>query len=298
MTPRLTPRPTKPAASPLPPTADLATAAWERVERARNLHRPRTSNYITALCTEFVPLHGDRLFGDDPAIIGGIARFNGRSVIVMGHQRSDEAKEAVRYNFGMPKPEGYRKARRLLAHAEKFGFPVLSFIDTPAADPTLPSEERGQALAIAECIAAFLAARVPTVSVVIGQGGSGGALAIGVTDRALMMENAIYAVAPPEAAASFLKFAPEQKRDVAAAMHVAAPESAIFGVVDAVIPERTPAHEDPVGAIAAVGLALEHHLAALEATYAGSSPGPALDVPRLLDARYAKYRAIGMWDEE
>ncbi len=227
-----------------------------------------------------MPLHGDRLFGDDPAIIGGIARFNGRSVIVMGHQRSGDAKEAVHYNFGMPKPEGYRKARRLLVHAEKFGFPVLSFIDTPAADPTLPSEERGQALAIAECIAAFLAARVPTVSVVIGQGGSGGALAIGVTDRALMMENAIYAVAPPEAAASFLKFAPEQKRDVAAAMRVAAPESAIFGVVDAVIPERTPAHEDPVGAIQAVGLALEHYLTELETTYALgglSSSGPALD---------------------
>jgi len=264
------------------------------VERARNLSRPRTSNYLATLCTEFVPLHGDRLFGDDPALIGGVAQFNGRSVVVMGHQRSGDAKEALRYNFGMPKPEGYRKAQRLLAQAEKFGFPVLSFIDTPAADPTLPSEERGQALAIAECIAAFLAARVPTISVVIGQGGSGGALAIGVTDRVLMMENAIYAVAPPEAAASFLKFPPEQKRDVAAAMRVAAPESAIFGVVDEVIPEPVPAHEDPMGAMHAVGLALERHLAALEATH---GIGAAVDATSLFKTRYAKYRAIGLWEE-
>lgn len=276
------------------PAPNDPAAAWERVERARHMGRPRTGQYLAALLAEFVPLHGDRHFGDDPALIGGVGRFNGRSVVVVGHQRGAEAKEAARYNFGMPKPEGYRKAQRLFAQAEKFGWPVLTFIDTPAADPTLPSEERGQALAIADSIAAMLALRVPTISTVIGQGGSGGALAIGVTDRVLMLENTIYAVAPPEAAASFLKLAPERKRDLAAAMRVAAPESAIFGVVDEVIPEATPAHEEPIAAISATGDAIERHLSQLEAAFGA---GAALDVPRLLDARYAKYRAIGVWSE-
>ena len=275
-------------------TTDAAARAWGRVERARHLARPRTSQYLAALVADFVPLHGDRRFGDDPVMIGGVGRFGGRSVVAVGHQRGADAKEAARYNFGMTKPEGYRKAMRLFAHAEKFGWPVLTFIDTPAADPTLPSEERGQALAIAESIAAMLALRVPTVSVVIGQGGSGGALAIGVTDRVLMLENTIYAVAPPESAANFLKLAPDRKRDLAAAMRVAAPESAIFGVVDEVIPERAPAHEEPLAAISATGDALERHLSDLEALFGA---GNALDVPRLLQGRYAKYRAIGMWSE-
>ncbi len=277
------------------PPNDAAARAWGRVERARHLARPRTSQYFAALVAEFVPLHGDRLFGDDPALIGGVGRFGGRSVVAVGHQRGADAKEAARYNFGMPKPEGYRKAGRLFAHAEKFGWPVLTFIDTPAADPTLPSEERGQAIAIAQSIAQMLALRVPTVCVVIGQGGSGGALAIGVTDRVLMLENTIYAVAPPEAAASFLKLAPERKRDLAAAMRVAAPESAIFGVVDEVIPEAAPAHEEPLAAISAAGDAIERHLRELEAQFGADD---ALDVPRLLQARYDKYRAIGLWSED
>ncbi len=267
---------------------------WERVERARHRDRPRTLAYINALCADFLPLHGDRMFGDDAALVGGIARFNGRTVVVIGHQRGADAKENVKQNFGMPRPEGYRKAARLMAHAEKFGFPLLSFIDTPAADPSLPSEERGQGWAIAESIATMLALRVPTISVVIGQGGSGGALAIGATDRVLMMENAIYAVAPPESAASILKLPPEQKREVAAAMRVTGAESGIFGVVDAVIPEPTPAHEDPLRAIDAVGNAIEAQLSTIDRMY---GTGAALDHDRLLADRYVKYRNIGRWDE-
>lgn len=268
---------------------------WERVQRARHPNRPRTLGYISGLCTEFVPLHGDRLFGDDPALVGGVGRFNGRSVMLIGHQSGSDTKENIKRNFGMSKPEGYHKAKRLMLHAEKFGFPVVSFIDTMAADPTLPSEERGQALAIAAAILTMLGLRVPTVSIVIGQGGSGGALAIGVTDRILMMENAVYAVAPPEAAALILKLDPAAKEDIAAAMRITGPDSPTFGVIDEVIPEPTPAHEDPLDAIDAVGIAIDRHLAALDKTY---GVGANLDTPRLLADRYAKYRHVGQWLEE
>jgi acetyl-CoA carboxylase carboxyl transferase subunit alpha len=274
------------------PEKQTPEAVWERVQRARHPNRPRTLGYISGLCTEFVPLHGDRLFGDDPALVGGIGRFNGRSVLLIGHQSGSDAKENVKRNFGMSKPEGYRKAKRLMLHAEKFGLPVISFIDTMAADPMLPSEERGQALAIADAILTMLALRVPTISVVIGQGGSGGALAIGVTDRILMMENAVYAVAPPEAAALILKLDPAAKQDIAAAMRITGPDSPIFGVIDEVIPEPTPAHEDPLDAIDAVGSALERNLSALDAAY---GTGDTLDVTRLLADRYTKYRNVGQW---
>jgi acetyl-CoA carboxylase carboxyl transferase subunit alpha len=270
-------------------------AAWERVQRARHPNRPRTLGYISGLCTEFIPLHGDRLYGDDPALVGGVGRFNGRSVMLIGNQSGgSDAKENLKRNFGMSKPEGYHKAKRLMLHAEKFGFPVVSFIDTMAADPTLPSEERGQALAIADAIATMLGLRVPTVSVVIGQGGSGGALAIGVTDRILMMENAVYAVAPPEAAALILKLDPAAKQEIAAAMRITGPDSPIFGVIDEVIPEPTPAHEDPLDAIDAVGIAIDRQLASLDATY---GIGARLDAARLLADRYAKYRSVGQWLE-
>jgi acetyl-CoA carboxylase carboxyl transferase subunit alpha len=281
------------ASSPLPVPGDLTPeAAWERVQRARNLNRPRTLGYISGLCTEFVPLHGDRLFGDDAAIVGGVGRFNGRSVVLLGHQRGADTAENVRRNWGMPKPEGYRKAIRLMQHAEKFGFPLITFIDTPAADPMLPSEERGQALAIAASIATMLALRVPTVAVVTGQGGSGGALAISVADRIVMMENAIYSVAPPESVVSILKLDPSSRQQVAAALKISGTESAIFGVIDEILPEPIPAHEDPLDAIDAVGAALARHLTTLDDTY---GIGPKLDVDRLLADRYMKYRNVGKW---
>jgi acetyl-CoA carboxylase carboxyl transferase subunit alpha len=277
------------------PDTQRADQTWERVTRARHANRPRTLGYISGLCTEFVPLHGDRLYGDDPAIVGGVGRFNGRSVMLIGHQSGADTKENLRRNFGMAKPEGYHKAKRLMLHAEKFAFPVIAFIDTMAADPTLPSEERGQAIAIAESILTMLGLRVPTISVVIGQGGSGGALAIGVTDRILMMENAVYSVAPPEAAALILKLDPSTKQDIAAAMRVTGPESHIFGAIAQVVPEPTPAHEEPLDAIDAVGNAIDRHLSSLDETY-GVSPN--LDVERLLADRYAKYRNVGQWIEQ
>jgi len=276
------------------PSRQRSDQTWERVTLARHANRPRTLGYISGLCTEFVPLHGDRLFGDDQALVGGVGRFNGRSVMLIGHQSGADTKENLRRNFGMSKPEGYHKAKRLMLHAEKFGFPVIAFIDTMAADPTLPSEERGQAIAIAESILTMLGLRVPTLSVVIGQGGSGGALAIGVTDRILMMENAVYSVAPPEAAALILKLDPSTKQDIAAAMRITGPESHIFGVIDEVVPEPTPAHEDPLDAIDAVGNAIERHLASLDTTY---GIGANLDVARLLRDRYTKYRNVGQWIE-
>ena len=277
------------------PERQTPQAAWERVQRARNPNRPRTLGYISGLCTEFVPLHGDRQFSDDPAMIGGIGRFNGRSVMMLGHQRGADTKENVRHNFGMAKPEGYRKARRLMLHAEKFALPLITFIDTPAADPSLPSEERGQALAIAESIQTMLGLRIPTISVVIGQGGSGGALAIGVTDRIIMMENTIYSVAPPEAAATILKLDLSRKEEMAAAMRITGPESGIFGVIDDIVPESIPAHEDPLSAIDAVGAAIERHLTDLETTY---GTGDTVDLPHLLADRYTKYRNVGQWIEE
>ena len=177
---------------------------WDKVQLARHMQRPRTLDYIRGLCDDFVELHGDRRFGDDAAIVGGVATFEGRTVVLVGHQKGRDARENIRRNFGMPHPEGYRKALRLFQHAEKFGFPVICFIDTPGANPNRESEERGQANAIAENILTMAGLKTPIIACVIGEGGSGGALAIGVADRILMLEHAIYSVASPEAAASII----------------------------------------------------------------------------------------------
>jgi acetyl-CoA carboxylase carboxyl transferase subunit alpha len=178
--------------------------AWERVQLARTPDRPHSLDYITMLISGFVELHGDRRFSDDPAVVSGIGAFNGRTVLVLGHQKGTNTRENLDRNFGMPGPDGYRKALRTFHHAEKFGFPLICFIDTPGADPGLGSEERGQATAIAENLLALASLRVPTIGVVIGEGGSGGALAISVTDRLMMLENSVYAVASPEACAAIL----------------------------------------------------------------------------------------------
>jgi acetyl-CoA carboxylase carboxyl transferase subunit alpha len=267
---------------------------WARVQLARHARRPHTLDYIADLCTEWVELHGDRAFRDDAAIVGGPARFAGRTVLVLGHQKGADTKENVRRHFGMPHPEGYHKARRLLRHAEKFGLPVLTFIDTPGADPGLGSEERGQGLAIAACIQALTELRVPVVATVIGEGGSGGALALGVADAVLMLENAVYSVASPEAAASILWKDTAQAPAAAAALRITAAELRDFGIVDRVIPEPVPAHEDPHAAIAAAGEAIRETLARLERDYPLADPA-ALDA--LVAARYAKFRAIGRWRE-
>jgi acetyl-CoA carboxylase carboxyl transferase subunit alpha len=267
--------------------------AWDRVQLARNSNRPHTLNFIRALCEEFVELHGDRLFNDDSALVGGIGTFRGRSVMLLGHQKGETTRENLERNFGMPSPAGYRKALRLMRQAEKFGMPLISFIDTPGADPGLASEENGQAFAIAENIATLAALATPVIAVVIGEGGSGGALAIGVADRVLMLENAIYSVASPEAAAAIIWKDSGRAPDAAVAMRVGAADLLGFGLVDEVIREDPPAHEDPLKTIAATGDAIERHLLELEALLRGGARGERA----LLDARYAKYRAMGQWQE-
>ena len=263
--------------------------AWARVQLARQADRPHTLDYIGDLCSDFIELHGDRTFRDDPAIVGGIARLRGtnRTIAVIGHQKGANTKENLRRHFGMAHPEGFRKARRIMRHAEKFGLPLLTFLDIPGADPGIASEERGQGTAIAECIQTLTELRVPIVATVIGEGGSGGALALGVADAVLMLENAVYAVASPDAAASILWKDAKQAPAAAAAMRITAADALEFGVIDRIIPEPVPAHEDPQGTIRAVGDALRETLDRLTA----------LDTEELLDARYRKFRAIGRWSE-
>jgi acetyl-CoA carboxylase carboxyl transferase subunit alpha len=264
-------------------------SAWDRVQLARHAQRPHTLDYIRGLCEDFAELHGDRRFGDDPALVGGLATFDGRTVVVLGHQKGRNTRENLDRNFGMPKPEGYRKALRLFAYAERFGMPLLCFIDTPAADPGKESEERGQANAIAECILRMAGLRTPIVACVIGEGGSGGALAVSVADRILMMENAVYSVVSPEGCASILWRDAAKAPEAARAMRITAADLAGFGIADELIPEpEGGAHLDPEAAIAAAGAAIRRHLHELLA----------LDIEALLAHRYGKYRAIGHFRDE
>jgi acetyl-CoA carboxylase carboxyl transferase subunit alpha len=261
-----------------------APSAWERVELARHPQRPYTLDYLQLAFTDFVELHGDRLFADDQAIVGGLAALDGRPVMVIGHQKGRDTKENVLRRFGMARPEGYRKALRLMRHAEKFRLPVITLIDIPGADPSLPAEERGQAFAIAENLLAMSQLRVPILSAVIGEGGSGGALAIGVADRVLMLENAIYSVASPEAAASILWKDGARRAEAAQAMKITAPDLMSFGVIDAIIPEPSGgAHSDHREAAEALRSALVAHLADLTC----------LPLDELLARRAARYRAMG-----
>ena len=281
-------------ASTLPATATSALTAWERVRLARHADRPRTFDYLNELTTNFVELHGDRAFGDDRALVGGLASFDNQTVMVIGHQKGNDTKENIVRNFGMARPEGYRKAERLMRHAEKFGFPLLTFIDTPGAEPGIGSEERGQATAIAESLLAMADLGVPTVAVVIGEGGSGGALAIGVADRILMLENAIYAVASPEACAAILWKDSGRAAEAAETMRITATDLAQFGIVDEIIVEATPAHERPKEAIRGTGEALARHLRELVREYPSDDPSA---VARLRAARYDRFRRIGAWRE-
>src|SRR5919106_4120241 len=237
-------------------TSTRAVTAWERVKMARHAERPHTLDYLDALMTDWIELHGDRSFGDDLALIGGLASFQGQTVMVLGHQKGNDTKENLARNFGMARPEGYRKAERLMRHAEKFGFPLVTFIDTPGAEPGIGSEERGQATAIAESLLTMANLTVPSVAVVIGEGGSGGALAIGVADRILMLENAVYAVASPEACAVILWKDAAKAPEAAETMRLTAADLAGFGIIDEVIPEPIPAHERPRDTIRAVGAAI------------------------------------------
>ncbi|NTW04434.1 MAG: acetyl-CoA carboxylase carboxyltransferase subunit alpha [Oscillochloris sp.] len=261
---------------------------WDRVQLARHPQRPHTLDYIAALCEDFTELHGDRRFGDDAAIVGGLATFAERTVMVVGHQKGSDTRENVKRNFGMPHPEGYRKAQRLMRQAEKFGIPLLCFVDTPAADPKKESEERGQANAIAESILVMTNLRVPIIATVIGEGGSGGALALSVADRILMQENTIYSVASPEATASILWRDSAKAPDAARALKLTAQDLHQMRIIDEVIPEPDGgAHKNPQDAITMLGVRIRAHLDLITR----------LDIPSLLKQRYQKYRMIGEYIE-
>ena len=243
---------------------------WERVLLARHIDRPRTMDFVERTFDDFIELHGDRAIGDDTAMVAGIARFQGQTVMVVGQEKGRTTEERGRRNFGMAHPEGYRKALRLMRLAEKFGRAVVTFIDTPGAYPGLGSEERGVAEAIAMNLREMARLRVPILSVVIGEGGSGGALGLGVSDRILMLEYAIYSVISPEGCASILWRDGEPVEDAAEALKLTAQDLHALGIIDRVIPEPLGgAHRDSQGAIAAAGDALEEALGSMVETDGG-----------------------------
>jgi len=259
---------------------------WHRVLIARHPQRPYTLDYIKSLCTDFIELHGDRSFSDDASIVGGLAMFEGRPVVVIGHQKGRTVQEAMRRNFGMPHPEGYRKALRLMKLAEKFKRPVLCFIDTPGAYPGIGAEERGQARAIALNLLEMAALKTPMVCTVIGEGGSGGALAIGMGDRILMCENAWYSVISPEGCAAILFRDSTRAPEAAVALKLTAPELKGMAIVDEVIPESQGGmHRDPRVTMDALRSALVKNLDQLQK----------LSTEQLLESRYQKFRALGTW---
>jgi acetyl-CoA carboxylase carboxyl transferase subunit alpha len=239
---------------------------WQITQLARHPQRPYALDYYAAVLTDFQELHGDRMFGDDLAIVGGLARLDGNAVMVIGHQKGRDTKERVRRNYGMPKPEGYRKALRLMKLAEKFGLPLITFIDTPGAYPGVGSEERNQSEAIARNLFEMATLAVPILSVVIGEGGSGGALAIGVCDRLIMLQYSTYSVISPEGCASILWKSADRKEVAAEAMNLTAERLSSLGLVDEVLREPLGgAHRDPAAMAVTLKEALLRNLAALEA---------------------------------
>src|SRR5487761_1078730 len=238
---------------------------WQITQLARHPRRPYTLDYVAAICTEFSELHGDRMFGDDQAIVGGLGRIDGRPVMIIGHQKGRDTKERVRRNYGMPKPEGYRKALRLMRLAERFGLPLVTLIDTQGAYPGVGAEERGQSEAIARNLFEMSVLSVPIVTVVTGEGGSGGALAIGVCDRLMMLQYSTYSVISPEGCASILWKSQEKKEVAAEALNMTADRLAKLGLLDEVIEEPLGgAHRDPAAMSGSLKTALLKHLDALE----------------------------------
>jgi len=237
---------------------------WQKIQVARHPDRPRFTAYAAALVEDFTPLAGDRRFGEDPAIIGGLGRLRGYSVMIMGHEKGADTGARVRHNFGMARPEGYRKAQRLMRLAERFHLPVVTLVDTSGAYPGVGAEERGQAEAIASCIACCLSLKVPLVSAIIGEGGSGGAIALAAADRVLMLEHAVYSVIPPEGCAAILWRQGDHAQEAAEALKLTAQDLHKLGVIDDVIDEPLGgAHRDRQRIMAAVGDALERALVQL-----------------------------------
>jgi acetyl-CoA carboxylase carboxyl transferase subunit alpha len=262
--------------------------AWQRTQLARHPRRPHTLDFFRLLFDDFLELRGDRVFGDDAAIVGGLARFAGRTVVAIGHQKGRDTRENIARNFGMPHPEGYRKALRLMRLAEKFGKPVLTLIDTPGAYPGIGAEERGQAEAIAANLHAMAALRVPVVAAVTGEGGSGGALALGVANRVVMLEYAIYSVISPEGCAAILWNDVAKAAEAADIMRITAPDLLRMRVVDAIVPEPVGgAHREWEAAAANLKAALVAQLEPLER----------LGTDALARDRYERFRRIGVFEE-
>lgn len=262
--------------------------AMEQVQVARHPRRPYTLDYVAGVFTDWFELKGDRRFRDDEAVVGGWARLDGKSVMVIGHQKGRDMKENLRRNFGMPHPEGYRKALRLMKMAEKFGRPVITLIDTPGAYPGFGAEERGQAEAIATNLREMARLRTPTVSLVIGEGGSGGALALGVTDRILLLEHSIYSVISPEGCAAILWRSAEHKNAAARALRLTSKDLLALGAADEVIPEPAGgAHAGQEAAMEAVANTLKRCLDELAR----------MELGQLVARRWEKYEAMGMWTE-
>jgi acetyl-CoA carboxylase carboxyl transferase subunit alpha len=261
---------------------------WQITQLARHPNRPYTLDYLASMCTEFVELHGDRMYGDDAAIVGGLARIDRRPVMVIGQQKGRDTKERVRRNYGMPKPEGYRKALRLMRTAERFGLPILTFIDTPGAYPGVSSEERGQSEAIARNLFEMAMLRVPIISVVIGEGGSGGALAIGVCDRLIMLQYSVYSVISPEGCASILWKSADKKEAAADAMGLTADRLQKLDLVDEVLREPLGgAHRDPATMAEDLKAAILRHLDTLQA----------MTPEALREARQQRIAGFGVYSE-
>jgi acetyl-CoA carboxylase carboxyl transferase subunit alpha len=257
---------------------------WQKVQLCRHPNRPYTLDYIARLVEDFRELHGDRRFGDDAAIVGGVGRFRGRSVVVVGHQKGRGAKENVKRNFGMPQPEGYRKALRLYELADRFGLPIVTFVDTPGAYPGIGAEERGQSEAIGACIAAMSRARVPIVTTIIGEGGSGGALALAVANRVHVLEYGTYSVISPEGCASILWKDGSKAELAAARLRMTAPDLLQLRVVDRIVEEPVGgAHQDPDRAAQSVGQAIHEALRELLR----------MTPDELAEDRYRRFRALG-----
>ncbi len=272
----------KPAPVPAPPVPE----AWKRTEVARHPQRPYPIDYLEAIFSDFTEIHGDRQFSDDPAMIAGMARFQGLPVMVIGNLKGRTLRERVARKYGMPDPEGYRKALRVMKLAEKFGRPVFTFLDLAGANPGLGAEERGQGEAIARNLLEMSRLRVPTITTITGEGGSGGALALAVADRVLMLENAIYSVISPEGCASIMWKDAGKKQQAATALRYTAFDVQRLGCVDDVVPEpKGGAHEDPAAAVQMVNERLERHFAELTA----------MPLETLLAERYAKFRNMAQF---
>lgn len=268
-------------------TASLT--AWERVQLARHPQRPLTIDYVENLFEDFIELHGDRLYGDDSALIGGIGIFNGKGVIIIGHNKGKDIKENITRNFGMPHPEGYRKALRLMQLAERWHLPVISLVDTPGAYPGIGAEERGQAEAIGRNILEAFSIRTPILVVVIGEGGSGGALGIGVGDRVIMLENAIYSVISPEGCAAIIWKDSKAAEKAAEMLKLTAQDLIKFNIIDEIVPEPPGgAHTDILKTISIVKEAIRRNLEIICNK----------DIDVILEERYQKIRTIGVFEEK